>query len=199
MNDQFQHVMVLASIILGLGITHLLLGVNAAIDRISNDDRPIRLSWASGFWLAYLFVWMVLFWWWEFRLLDLLEYWSLWRYFVVIGYALVLFLLVALLVPKDWGSIENMDQYFLSKRRWFYPILLVAFMLDLLDSYMKGGMDYVWGTGALTWGLNIVAVPVCIIGFRSSRIRVHSVIGFVFFVWQLLIGLDVSPLLRGSA
>src|SRR5688572_1100019 len=128
MNDQFQHVMVLASIILGLGITHLLLGVNAAIDRISSD-RPIRLSWASGFWLAYLFVWMVLFWWWEFRLLDLLEYWSLWRYFVVIGYALVLFLLVALLVPKDWGSIENMDQYFLSKRRWFYPILLVAFML----------------------------------------------------------------------
>jgi hypothetical protein len=30
---------------------------------------------------------------------------------------------------------------------------------------MKGGMDYVWDTGALTWGMNILAVPVCVVGF----------------------------------
>jgi hypothetical protein len=35
MTDQFQHVMVLTSIIIGLGITHLLLGFSAAIDRIT--------------------------------------------------------------------------------------------------------------------------------------------------------------------
>jgi len=27
---------------------------------------------------------MVLFWWWEFRLLEILKQWSLWNYFLVI-------------------------------------------------------------------------------------------------------------------
>jgi len=152
MNDQFQHVMVLTSIIIGLGITHLLLGVSAAIDLTSNESRCVRLSWASGFWVAYVFLWMILFWWWEFRLLDILKHWSLWNYFVVICYSMVLFFQVTLLVPRDWDKIDNMNEYFLSKRRWFYPVLLLGFTIDFLDSYMKDGMEYVWGTGVLIWG-----------------------------------------------
>ena len=77
MSDQFQHVMVLISIIIGLGITNLLLGLSGAIERFTESTRPLRISWATVFWLAYLFFLMVLFWWWEFRLLELLKQWSL--------------------------------------------------------------------------------------------------------------------------
>lgn len=38
MNDQFQHVMVLISIIIGLAITHLLSGVVDAVDRATDED-----------------------------------------------------------------------------------------------------------------------------------------------------------------
>jgi len=82
MSDQFQHVMVLISIIIGLGITNLLLGLSGAIERLTESTRPLRISWATIFWLAYLFFLMVLFWWWEFRLLELLKQWSLWNYFL---------------------------------------------------------------------------------------------------------------------
>ena len=62
MSDQFQHVMVLISIIIGLGITNLLLGLSGAIERFTENMRPFRISWATVFWLGYLFFLMVLFW-----------------------------------------------------------------------------------------------------------------------------------------
>src|SRR4029077_3231302 len=52
MSDQFQHVMVLTSIIIGFGITNVLFGVSGAIERYTEGDRPLQLSWASAFWLA---------------------------------------------------------------------------------------------------------------------------------------------------
>ena len=55
MSDQFQHVMVLTSIIIGLGITNALLGVSGAIERYTEGDRPLQLSWASAIWLAQFF------------------------------------------------------------------------------------------------------------------------------------------------
>ena len=61
MSDQFQHVMVLTSIIIGLGITNALLGISGAIERYTERDRPIQLSWASTFWLAEVFLWMIFF------------------------------------------------------------------------------------------------------------------------------------------
>lgn len=196
MSDQFQHVMVLASIIIGLAITHLLLGIGAAIDRMSAQSKPMRWSWVFWTWLAYLFLWMVQFWWWEFRLLDMLKGWSLWNYFAVIAYAVILFLLAAVLVPRKFDDVEDPDRYFLSKRRWFYPILLLGFAVDILDSYMKGGWSYVQDTGLLTWGQNAVGVPICILGFRSGNVRVHAVMAMLLLVWQIVIGFDVFPLLK---
>ena len=49
--------MVLTSIIIGLGITHILVGIGSAIDRLSGHGHRLQLSWAHGAWLAALFVW----------------------------------------------------------------------------------------------------------------------------------------------
>ncbi len=196
MSDQFQYVMVLTSIIIGLGITNALLGLSSAIDRFTESSRPLRLSWASGVWLAFTFLWMVLFWWWEFRLLEILKHWTLWNYFLIICYAVVLFLLVALLIPRDWDKVEDLNEYFLAKRRWFYSVLVLGLMIDLMDSYMKGGWTYVRGTGILTWGENIAGILAAIIGFRSTNVRTHSMMAILFFLWEIFIGFEVSPLLH---
>ena len=196
MSDQFQHVMVLISIIIGLGITNLLLGLSGAIERLTESTRPLRISWATIFWLAYLFFLMVLFWWWEFRLLDLLKQWSLWNYFLVICFAVVLFLQVALLIPRDWDKVDDMNEYFLAKRRWFYSVFALSLIIDLIDSYMKGGLAYINGTGILSWGFNLAGLAAAVVGFRSTRIRVHTTMAIVFLVWEVTIGFDVSPLLH---
>ncbi len=147
MTDQFQHVMVLTSIIIGLGITHILVGIGSIIERVSGHGALLRLSWAHGAWLAVLFVWMVLFWWWQFRLLALVKVWTLGLYFFIILYAVLLFLLAVILIPRDWGNANNLDDYFLSKRYWFYTVFLMANVADLVDSFLKGGWQYVSGNG----------------------------------------------------
>jgi hypothetical protein len=91
MSDQFQHVMVLTSIIIGLGITNLLLGLSGAIERFYREHASIACQLGDCF-LAYLFLLMVLFWWWEFRLLEILKTVESVELLLVICYAVILFL-----------------------------------------------------------------------------------------------------------
>jgi hypothetical protein len=108
----------------------------------------------------------------------------------------VLFLQVALLIPRDWDKIEDMNQYFLSKRQWFYSVFVLSLLIDLLDSYMKGGLTYIRGTGIVTWGFNVAGILAAVIGFRAKRVGTHSTIASVFLLWEIIIGFELSPLLQ---
>jgi hypothetical protein len=193
MTDQFQHVMVLTSIIIGLGITHILVGVGSVIERVTGHGAPLRLSWAHGTWLALVFVWMVLFWWWQFRLLSILKVWSLGLYFFIILYAVLLFLLTVILIPRDWGNTDNLNDYFLSKRYWFYPVFLLANVADVVDSFLKGGWQYLVGMGVLSWIFTAASVPICLVGILSKKAWVHSLMAAVFLLWLLIAGFEIYP------
>ena len=193
MNDQFQHVMVLTSIIIGLGITYILIGVGSMIERITGHGAHLRLSWPHATWLLTLFVWMVSFWWWEFRLLALLKSWSLAQYFFIITYAVLLFLLAVLLLPREWAAVEDLNDYFLSKRRWFYPLYLVATCADIVDAWLKGGWPYIKANGVAAYVLWAAALPVCLVGVRSKNVRIHAVMAIVVCVLQLIAVFEVFP------
>jgi hypothetical protein len=107
----------------------------------------------------------------------------------------VLFVQVALLIPRHWDKVDDLTEYFLAKRRWFYSVFALNLIIDLMDSYMKGGLVYIKGMGIWTSGWNLMGFLVAVIGFRSTRIRTHSTIAILFFIWTLIIGFNVSPLL----
>jgi hypothetical protein len=107
----------------------------------------------------------------------------------------VLFILVALLVPRKWDEVTDLGVYFLSKRKWFYSFLLLGMMFDVADSAMKGGLAYIEANGALTWLQWIAMLPASIVGFHSTNMRLHATLAIVFFVWTAVIGFEVLPLL----
>ena len=185
MTDQFQHVMVLTSIIIGLGITYILIGVGTMIERITGHGARLRLSWAHAVWLFNLFMWMVCFWWWEFRLLTLLKSWTLAHYLFIITYAVLLFLLAVLLLPRDWATTDSLDDYFVSKRRWFYPLYLVTIFTDIVDAWLKGGWPYLQANGVSAFAYWAAAIPVCIVGVCTKNIRIHSCMAIITCVLQL--------------
>ena len=193
MTDQFQHVMVLTSIIIGLGITYILIGVGTVIERITGHGAPLRLSLAHATWLLTLFAWMVSFWWWEFRLLALLKSWTLAHYFFIITYAVLLFLLAVLLLPRDWTTTDSLDDYFLSKRHWFYPLYLIATFADVVDAWLKGGWPYIKAGGVVVFAYWALAIPVCLVGVRSKNIHIHSFAAIIVCVWQLIAVFEVFP------
>ena len=189
--DQFEYVMVLVSIIIGLGITRILVGVGGIIDRQSRNNDRLELSLAHASWLGYCFLWLVLFWWWEFRFSIRVSDWTLGLYLFLICYAVTLFLIQAVLVPRTWDGVTSLKDYFLERRLWFYSLLLFATILDQIDSYLKGGFEYLLDTGPINLAFAAVTLPVVIIGIRTANLRFHNIVATVFLGWQVLLGFGV--------
>lgn len=191
--DQFEYVMVLVSIIVGLGIAHLLLGLSGIVDRLAAPTNPLRGHVAYFAWHAATFVWLLLFWWWEFRFLEFVDQWNVGLYFFLVAYAVTLFLMAALLVPRTWDRVDDLGQYFLERKSWFYTLLLLADFFDIVDTFLKDGwfsaqptMHYiVWG------GLAVF----CVVGYRASSLRIHAGLGIGAAALQLTSAFSVLPLL----
>ena len=189
--DQFEYVMVLVSIIIGLGIAHILLGVGGIIDRLSGRGERLELSVAHAFWLAFCFIWMVMFWWWEYRFSSRVSDWTIGLYLFLVTYAVTLFLIAVVLVPRSWDGVTSLQDYFLRRRVWFYSLLILMIVLDQVDSYLKGGIEYLLETGALNIAFSILIIPSAVVGIKSENIRFHNFVGVLFFSWQVLIGLEL--------
>lgn len=193
--NQFEYIMVLVSIIIGLGIAHILLGVGGIIDRVAGEGERLRLSLAHAAWLGMVFLWMILFWWWEYRFSELEPTWTVGLYFFLVLYAVVLFLLAVILVPRTWDGVTSLDDYLIRRRVAFYSMLLFGTTLDVLDSYLKGGWSYILDAGPWVWGFWIALVPTCLVGVRSRTARHHTMMAVWFFLWQIVVGFLTLPTL----
>ena len=69
--DAFEYISVLTSIILGLGMAQLLLGVS----RIIQDPEHVKPYWVHLSWVLTMFIYSVFWWWWEFNL-NQIEVWT---------------------------------------------------------------------------------------------------------------------------
>ena len=184
--DRFEYVMVLVSIIVGLSIAHVLFGVGRLIDRWAGGPK-LQWGWAHAFWLAYVFMWTVQFWWWEYRFSELNPTWTLGLYLFLVTYAILLFLLTVILVPHSWDGVDNLDTFFLQRRSWFYWTLAVGTCADVIDGLLKGGSSYVLDSlGASVWTLWLITAAACIVGLRSRNIRHHIVVAMAVFFTQMI-------------
>ena len=195
MNEQFQHVMVLVSIIIGLAITHLLSGVVDGVDRADDDDEPEIFSLIGLLWAGTAFLWMVNFWWFQYRLLAMEGPWTVWRYLFMVLYSVVLYVLAVVLVPRDWDKVKRYDEFFMRNRRWFFIALLLASLSDVFDSWLKGGWAYVAAMGPINCFVSLLAIPVVVVGIRSRRIRTQTIIAALYFVLYVLAVFEYTPVL----
>ena len=195
MNEQFQHVMVLISIIIGLAITHLLSGVVDAVDRANDEDDPVIFNLLPALWAGTAFLWMINFWWFQFRLMSFEGDWTLWRYLFIILYSVALYTLAVILVPRDWSSIKRYTEYFMRNRRYFFSALLLANLADVADSWFKGGWDYVVGMGPVNNFVAVFTLPVAVVGILSRKVRVQTIMAGVYCVLFIIAIFEYTPVL----
>lgn len=174
----FEYVSVLTSIIIGLGLTVLLRGISVLIQ---HPDRA-KADVTHLLWVLYIFQPLVWWWWFQFRLDGVA--WTSTLYLFVVLYAVVSYLLCAVLFPTDVEGYDGYGNYFISRRRWFFSLLIAAVVIDLIDTALKGseyfaslGLEYPLAQGirAGLYGL----------GFYSSSLRVQRLIVIVVLVYQL--------------
>lgn len=188
----FEYVMVLVSIVIGLGLTHILSGIGGAIHRLRGFGPEIRLDAVYLLWVAFVFLYLVSFWWWEFKL-DRVEIdWTLGVYLFIIFYAVLLYLLAVVLVPRDMDGVADSWEYFLASRRWFFGLLALIFLVDIPDTFLKGAD---WGLRPLYVAQVALFFLICAVGAASRRRSVqlllvvvaHAVnLGYLFAELNLL-------------
>lgn len=164
----FEYVAVLTSIIVGLGITHLLQGTARLIQH-PDAGRPY---WVHLTWVLYMFLNSVFWWWWEFRLTRL-DVWTFEVYIFVILFAVVLYMLCALLYPASLEGYVGFKDYFYSRRAWFFGLSIAFLLIDVGDTLLKG-MDYFVGLGPEYIVSRIVKLTLYGIAMRSGNERYHE-------------------------
>ena len=176
----FNYVMVLASVIIGLGITHLLQGVAGIVQHPGRE----KVYWVHLVWAASTFFLVIFWWWFEFRL-SKVEQWTFALYFFVLLYATVLYLICALLFPKDLADYDGFKDYFYARKAWFFALNLIGVILDVTDSLLKG-MDHFRSLGPVYPVVMAVLALLFAAGIRIRNERFHAVFAAISLLYLLL-------------
>ena len=170
----FNYVMVLASVIIGLAVTHLLQGVAKLIQ----DPERGKLYWVHLLWVAFTFLNALLLWWWEYQL-SAAEHWTFELYLFVIIFSVVLYLICAVLMPSDLGHYDSYRAYYYSRRRWLLGLLLIFGLLDLVDSAVKG-RAHLMSLGWIYFAF-VASRPVLLIAAMNTRnAKFHGAVALIF-------------------
>ncbi|RYE07616.1 MAG: hypothetical protein EOP22_17185 [Hyphomicrobiales bacterium] len=165
-------------IVVGLGLTRLLTGLAA----IAQNPRRAKVSGLHLLWTLFVLVELVLFWWWEYALIEQ-PHWSFGDFAFVVGYAMTLFLMAALLVPDRLDDYAGYEDYFLSRRHWFFGVFAATLVFDLIDTLGKGG-DYAGSVGADYWIQIPISLALAALAIWSRDRRLHYAIVLLQLAYQ---------------
>ena len=131
--DIFTHVRVLVGIVIGLGLTRVLSGVATFMQH----PRQKPLSLTHLLWLAVVLLSAIHFWWFELALAQI-DPWPFELFVFVLLYAFIFYLMATLLIPENIDEYASWDDYFISRRGWFFGLLASTVPIDLIDTLAKG-------------------------------------------------------------
>ena len=179
--EMFSYVMVLASVIAGLAITQLLLGLAGMVQ---HPDRH-KPYWVHLVWVLYAFEYVALWWWYEYSFVKMAT-WSFALYLFILLYAVTIYLMCAVLSPLDLHNFEDFEAYYYSRRRWFLGLAALVIVIDVGDTLSKGVAHFL-DLGPHYY-VGAVVFPVAyVIGMFTRRRWYHATIAVVSFVdhgWQ---------------
>ena len=176
--ELFPHIRVVMGTVVGLGITRILMGVAGIVQHPTRGKlSAIQLLWALS-----ILVELILFWWWEFALYEIQD-WTFGIFAFLIFYAITLFLMAALLFPDKLDDYAGYEDFFLKRRHWFFGVFALTFLLDIVDTLIKGepyfdtlGVDY------------LIQVPIglalCAIAIWTPNRRFHLGLVIVHLIYQ---------------
>nr|WP_295888904.1 hypothetical protein [uncultured Devosia sp.] len=177
-HELFPHVRIVMGMIVGLGITRLLMTVAGLIQH----PQRSRVSAIHLLWVGSILVELVLFWWWQFALFNL-AYWTFGITLFLILYAVTLFLIAALLSPDNIAEYDGYEDFFLKRRGWFFGLFAATFVLDTVDTLIKG--EAYWNRFGLEYFIQVpLGLVLCAVAIRSTDKRVHLTAVLLHIAYQ---------------
>ena len=178
----FEYVAVLTSIIIGLGMAQLLMGLT----RLIQHPEQAKPYWIHLCWVFYMFVFAVFWWWWEFNLGSIGE-WTFGIYLFLIFYAVLVFLLCSILFPTNFSGYDGFKGYFYDKRAWFFGVFCLAETFGLGDTAIKG-MDYLFSFGPRYLIVTTMNIVFSVVAIFTRNEKFHGIFAVASIVYLVISG-----------
>ncbi len=133
----FEYLGVILSVIMGLGVTHILAGLSKTI----HHRKTVKVYWVQMLWGLNVLIYIVTIWWGMFWWSGQQE-WAYFQFLLLILYAILLFLSASLIFPWDFADDFDFEDHFYETRPWFFAVLAVAWCIDIPETVVKsdGGL-----------------------------------------------------------
>ncbi|MFV1988845.1 MAG: hypothetical protein ACC682_16355, partial [Gemmatimonadota bacterium] len=133
--SEFEFVAVLISMVIGLGITHLLRGIAQAVhERQETPLDTVHMAWTANVFLQMVLNWWVMFSW------HTYDTWSFATFLLLILWAVSLYLLVVFLYPPRKPASEGWAALYDGNRQWFLSTFATFMVLDIWITGIRGGL-----------------------------------------------------------
>lgn len=170
--EVFSYLSVLVSIVLGLGIAHLL----GSIIRLISNRKSIVFYWPSVVWVINLLLIMLLLWWSDFSLIGHRNGWTFAIYAITIAVPALLYVISGLILPP---GVEDMEQAYEGNRRWFFSLFVIGIFATFVQSFLLDGrLTFNADFGLKGLMAAIVALPIFI-----RRAVVQKAVALTILVW----------------
>ena len=175
----FTHVRIVIGMVVSLSLARLLTGLASFVQH----PGKTRVYWIHLGWVLSMLLFLLHFWWWEFRLqtLTVLDFGV---YLFLIGFACLFFFLCVLLFPLSMEDYGGYEDYFMSRKGWFFGFLALSYAVDLVDTAIKG-RSYFESFGYEYPVRNVVYIVLCGIAALTANRRFHAAFVSLGLLYQV--------------
>lgn len=176
----FEHISVLISIVIGLGVTQLLIGVH----RLVLARERVRVYWLSLLWMALIFVTQVEWWWGSYALRND-TVWNFFYFLFVLLSPVTLYLASAFVLPEiEPEKHYDLRDYYYSSNGWFFAFVATGPVLDSIRRWLQAGTIADFGVASNA----VSAILVGSLAF-TRRERYHALVTLIvaaIFLWFIV-------------
>ena len=176
--NAFVHVRMIIGIIVALSIGRLLSGLAAFVQHPGRNNFDA----VHFFWTLFAFMSVMQLWWWEFNLSNVA--WTFPIFCFVVFYVSTMYFLCTLLFPDTLYEYDGFYNYFMSRRRWFFGILILFEVLDIVDTAIKGAA-YLASFSIEYWLHAVLFVLICFAAMRIESRRFHLIFAMAAIVYEV--------------
>ena len=179
---EFEYLAVLVSIILGLGITHILAGVGRTIHR----RAQFKFDALHSLWSANTFYVLVLNWWVFFQSRTFTN-WTFDGFLIVVVWAVLFYLMTVVLYPPDLSERESYGDVFERNRVWFLGLFVASSLGDIGLTALRG--DLLDPPQYLPFVGHFVVLGIMGMSIKARRFQLFlaGYILIISLVWSLLV------------
>jgi hypothetical protein len=177
--DIYFHLRILMGVVLGLTLTRILAGLGKFVQHPGHK----ALYATHLVWVATILLMAIHFWWFEFGLIRV-HPWPFELFVFVLVYAFLFYLMAAVLMPDEISEYDSYEDYFLSRRRWFFGLLAASVPIDFIDTLAKGPA-YLHSLGAEYPTRLVGLLVLCVVGAWTRDKRVQLALAAGYFLYYL--------------